>query len=83
FHMGSLEIIAPDLDSRTRDRLRSAWKIQPGAVYDSSYSRQYMVDSRPLLPRGSTWEFTYREEMDDQKKIVNLTILMKPAGQSQ
>ncbi|MGH9602203.1 MAG: POTRA domain-containing protein [Terriglobales bacterium] len=81
FHMGSLEVLAPDLDLTTRERLRSAWKIQASAVYDSNYKKQYMVDSRPLLPRGSTWEFTFREEMDDQNKLVNLTILMKPAGQ--
>ncbi len=81
FHMGSLAILAPDLDGSTRERLRRAWRIQPGVVYDSSYSKQYMADARPLLPTGSTWEFTYREEMDDKKKIVNLMILMKPAGQ--
>jgi len=81
FQMGSLEILAPDLDASIRERLRGAWRIQPGTVYDSSYSKQYMADSRPLLPNGSTWEFTFREEMDDRNKVVNLTILMKPAGQ--
>lgn len=81
FRMGSLEILAPDFDLTTRQRLHDAWKIQPGTVYDSSYSKQYLADSRPLLPLGTTWEFTFREEMDDKNKIVNLTIVMKPAGQ--
>ncbi|MGH9533036.1 MAG: POTRA domain-containing protein, partial [Terriglobales bacterium] len=81
FLMGSLEVLAPDLDLTTRERLRSAWKIRASAVYDSNYKKQYMADSRPLLPRGSTWEFTFREEMDDKNKVVNVTILMKPAGQ--
>ncbi len=81
FRMGSLEILAPDLELTTRQRLHDAWKIRPGVIYDSSYSKQYLADSRPLLPRGSTWEFTFREEMDDKRNIVNLTIVMKPAGQ--
>jgi outer membrane protein assembly factor BamA len=82
FRMGMLEILAPDLDLTTRDRLHKAWKIQKGATYDSTYSRQYLADSRPILPHGSTWEFTFREEMDDRNRVVNLTIVMKPAGQT-
>ncbi len=81
FRMGSLEIQAPDLEGSTRARLRQTWKILTGAVYDSGYKKQYMVDTRPLLPAGSTWEFTYREELDDKNKVVNLLILMKPAEQ--
>ncbi len=81
YRMGSLEILAPDLDRSVRERMRSAWNILPGAVYDSSRSKQFMADTRHLLPTESTWEYTYREEIDDQNKVVNLIILMKPAGQ--
>ncbi len=81
YRMGSLEILAPDLDRSVREQMRAAWSIPQGAVYDSSRSKQFMADTRHLLPAQSTWEYTYREEMDDQAKVVNLIILMKPAGQ--
>ena len=81
YRMGSLEILAPDLDRSVREQMRTAWNIAAGAVYDSSRSKQFMADTRHLLPPQSTWEYTYREEMDDPNKVVNLVILMKPAGQ--
>ncbi len=80
YRMGSLEILAPDLDRSVREQMRSTWNIPTGAVYDSSRSRQFMADTRHLLPVQSTWEYTYREEMEDEKKVVNLIILMKPLG---
>lgn len=82
YRMGSLELLAPDLDRSVREQMRTAWNIAPGAVYDSSRSKQFMADTNHLLPTQSTWEYTYREEMDDQNKVVNLVILMKPAGES-
>ena len=42
----------------------------------------YLADCRPVLPGRTTWEFTFREELDDRNKVVNLTIVMKPAGQA-
>ncbi len=82
YRMGSLEILAPDLDRSVREQMRTAWNIPQGSVYDSSRSKQFMADTRRLLPPQSTWEYTYREEMDDENKVVNLIILMKPSGQA-
>lgn len=54
YHMGKLEIIA---EKDLADRLRLAWKLDEGAVYDATYIDKYIQENRDLLPNG----FTRRE----------------------
>jgi hypothetical protein len=38
------------------DRLRAAWKIRPGEVYDATYLKQFLPQARKLLPANLDWE---------------------------
>jgi outer membrane protein assembly factor BamA len=54
YHMGELEFRG--LDNSLTARLRSAWKIRPGDVYDATYLKQFLPLARKLLPPTLDWE---------------------------
>ena len=56
YHMGELELRG--LDNSLTARLRAAWKLRPGDVYDATYLRQFLPLARKLLPANLDWEVT-------------------------
>jgi outer membrane protein assembly factor BamA len=54
FHMGELEFRG--IDNALTARLREAWKIRPGDVYDATYLKGFLVQARKLLPASTDWE---------------------------
>jgi outer membrane protein assembly factor BamA len=54
YHMGELEFRG--IDNSLTARLRAAWKIRPGDVYDATYLKQYLQEARRLLPANLDWE---------------------------
>src|ERR1700733_2141573 len=44
------------LDNNLTARLRAAWKIRPGEVYDATYLKQFLPQARKLLPPTLDWE---------------------------
>jgi len=54
YHMGDLEFRG--LDNNLTARLRAAWKIRPGDVYDATYLKQFLPQARKLLPPTLDWE---------------------------
>jgi outer membrane protein assembly factor BamA len=54
FHMGELEFRG--LDNNLTARLRNAWKLRPGDVYDSSYLKEFLPQARKLLPASLDWD---------------------------
>ena len=54
FHMGDLEFRG--LDNSLTAKLRNAWKIRPGEVYDSTYLSEYLPVAQKLLPPTLDWE---------------------------
>jgi len=54
FHMGELEFRG--LDNNYSARLRAAWKLHPGDVYDASYLQQFLPQARKLLPAALDWD---------------------------
>jgi outer membrane protein assembly factor BamA len=54
YRMGELEFrgIGNDLTAR----LRAAWKMRPGEVYDATYLKPFLVQARKLLPVNVDWE---------------------------
>ncbi len=54
YHMGELEFRG--IDNNLSARLRAAWKIRPGDVYDATYLRQFLPQARKLLPANLDWE---------------------------
>lgn len=56
YHMGDLEFRG--IDNNLTARLRSAWKLHPGDVYDASYLEAFLPLARKLLPATMDWEVT-------------------------
>jgi outer membrane protein insertion porin family len=56
YHMGDLEFRG--IDNNLTARLRSAWKLRPGEVYDASYLKEFLPLARKLLPATMDWEVT-------------------------
>jgi outer membrane protein assembly factor BamA len=53
YHMGELEFRG--IDNNLTARLRAAWKIRPGEVYDATYLKQFLPQARKLLPASLDW----------------------------
>jgi outer membrane protein assembly factor BamA len=49
YHMGKLEILA---EKQLDDRLRLAWKLDEGTVFDLTYIDKYIQENHDLLPDG-------------------------------
>ena len=56
FHMGELEFRG--IDNNLTARLRAAWKLHPGDVYDTMYLKEFLPLARKLLPPTVDWEVT-------------------------
>ncbi|HZZ16004.1 MAG TPA: POTRA domain-containing protein, partial [Candidatus Sulfotelmatobacter sp.] len=54
YHMGELEFRG--IDNGLTARLRAAWKIRPGDVYDAGYLKGFLIQARKLLPANLDWE---------------------------
>jgi outer membrane protein assembly factor BamA len=54
YHMGELEFRG--LDNNLTARLRNAWKLRPGDVYDASYLNEFLPEARKLLPANMDWD---------------------------
>jgi outer membrane protein assembly factor BamA len=54
YHMGELEFRG--LDNNLSARLRAAWKLRPGDVYDATYLKEFLPQARKLLPITVDWE---------------------------
>ena len=53
FRMGELEFRG--LDNNLTARLRAAWKLRPGDVYDAGYLQEFLPLARRLLPANLDW----------------------------
>jgi outer membrane protein insertion porin family len=56
YRMGELEFRG--IDNQLTARLRAAWKIRPGDVYDATYLKEFLPQARKLLPRTMDWDVT-------------------------
>lgn len=54
FRMGDLEFRG--LDNSLTAKLRDAWKIRPGDVYDVTYLQEFLKLARKLLPASLDWD---------------------------
>jgi outer membrane protein assembly factor BamA len=54
YRMGELEFRG--IDNALTAKLRAAWRIRTGDVYDSTYLKQYLPQARRLLPPTIDWE---------------------------
>jgi outer membrane protein assembly factor BamA len=72
FYMGELEFRG--IDNNLTARLRAAWKIRQGEVYDSTYLKQFLPQARKLLPASLDWEVSSHVTANASDKTVDVDL---------
>jgi outer membrane protein insertion porin family len=72
YHMGELEFRG--LDNNLTARLRAAWKIRAGDVYDATYLKQFLPQARKLLPASLDWEVSSHVTALARDKTVDVDL---------
>ena len=72
FHMGELEFRG--IDNNLTARLRAAWKLRPGDVYDATYLKQFLPLARKLLPPSLDWEVSTHVTALTRDKTVDVDL---------
>lgn len=73
FHMGDLEFRG--LDNSLMAKLRNAWKIRPGEVYNSTYLNDYLPVAQKLLPTTLDWEVASHVTPNVRDKTVDVDLI--------
>jgi outer membrane protein assembly factor BamA len=73
YHMGELEFRG--LDNSLTAKLRNAWKLRPGDVYDETYLSEYLPAAHRLLPSGLDWEVSPHVTANTRDKTVDVDII--------
>jgi outer membrane protein insertion porin family len=73
YHMGELEFRG--LDNSLTAKLRTAWKIRPGEVYDSTYLSEYLAAAQKLLPAALDWEVAPHVTANVRDKTVDVDLI--------
>jgi outer membrane protein assembly factor BamA len=73
FHMGELEFRG--LDNSLTAKLRGAWKIRPGEVFDSTYLGEYLPAAQKLLPAALDWEVAPHVTANVRDKTVDVDLI--------
>ncbi len=73
YHMGDLEFRG--LDNSLTAKLREAWKIRPGDVYDATYLEEYLPAARKLLPASFDWEVSSHVTPNVRDKTVDVDLI--------
>ena len=73
FHMGELELRG--LDNSLTAKLRNAWKIRPGEVYDATYLSEYLPEAHKLLPASLDWEVSPHVTANARDKTVDVDLI--------
>lgn len=73
FRMGDLEFRG--LDNSLTAKLREAWKIRPGDVYDATYLSEYLLAARKLLPPSLDWDVSSHVTANVREKTVDVDLI--------
>ncbi len=73
FHMGDLEFRG--LDNGLTAKLRNAWKIRPGEIYNSTYLSEYLPAAQRLLPPTLDWEVSPHVTPNVKDKTVDVDLI--------
>jgi len=73
YHMGELEFRG--LDNSLTAKLRNAWKIRPGEVYDSTYLDEYLPAALKLLPPTLDWDVASHVTANGRDKTVDIDLI--------
>jgi outer membrane protein assembly factor BamA len=72
FHMGELEFRG--IDNSLTAKLRAAWKLRPGDVYDATYLKEFLPQARKLLPANLDWEVSTHVTAIARDKTVDVDV---------
>ena len=70
YHMGDLEFRG--IDNSLTAKLRNAWKIRPGDVFDVTYLKQYVPEARKLLTPSLDWDISPHVTANLRDKTVDV-----------
>ncbi len=73
YHMGELEFRG--LDNSLMAKLRAAWKIRQGEVYDGTYVSEYLPAAQKLLPSNLDWDVTPHVTANIRDKSVDVDLI--------
>jgi outer membrane protein assembly factor BamA len=73
FHMGELQFRG--LDNNLTAKLRDAWKLHEGDVYDASYLEQYLPAAHKLLPAALDWDVSPHVTANVGDKSVDVDLI--------
>ena len=73
YHMGELEFRG--LDNALMGKLRAAWRIRPGDVYDANYLSEYLPAAQKLLPPGLDWDVSSHVTGNLATKTVDVDLI--------
>jgi outer membrane protein assembly factor BamA len=78
YSMGLLQIRG--LPQPVIARLASAWQMMPGMTYDASYAKRFLEGQATMdvLPPDTTWNFNTREIINDDSRLVDVTVEFSP-----
>jgi outer membrane protein assembly factor BamA len=72
YHMGELEFRG--IDNNLTARLRAAWRLRQGEVYDASYLKEFLPKAQKLLPPTMDWEVTPHVTALSRDKTVDVDL---------
>jgi outer membrane protein assembly factor BamA len=72
YRMGELEFRG--LDNSLTSKLRAAWRLRPGDVYDAAYVNQYIPEANKLLPRNLDWGVAVHVTPNVREKTVDVDL---------
>ncbi|MFZ0732078.1 MAG: POTRA domain-containing protein [Candidatus Sulfotelmatobacter sp.] len=73
YHMGDLQYRG--LDNNLTAKLRDAWKLRPGDVYNASYLDEYLPLAHKLLPSNFDWEVASHVTPNLHDKTVDVDLI--------
>jgi outer membrane protein assembly factor BamA len=73
YHMGDLEFRG--LDNSLTAKLREAWKLRPGDVYDATYLDEYLPAAQKLLPTRFDWGVSSHVTANLRDKTVDVDLI--------
>jgi outer membrane protein assembly factor BamA len=73
YHMGELQFRG--LDNSLTAKLRDAWKLRQGDVYDATYLDAYLAESHKLLPTRLDWEVSPHATANVRDKTIDVDII--------
>jgi len=73
YHMGELEFRG--LDNSLTAKLRAAWKLRPGDVFDSTYLSEYLPAAHKLLPTALDWDVASHVTANVRDKTVDVDLI--------